>query len=92
MYPVHSPDAPPIVPDIKRYAYTAAGLLQYEGWASSAGNPQTSQPVWAIKQYTYDANNRLVVEQWANGSSQRDERLGQLLDPQLPVTRKDPSP
>jgi YD repeat-containing protein len=46
-------------------------LLQYEGWANSASNPQPSQPVWAIKQYTYDGNNRLVLEQWANGSSQR---------------------
>jgi YD repeat-containing protein len=70
-YPVHSPDAPPIVPDTKRYSYTATGLLQYEGWANSASNPQPSQPVWAIKQYTYDGNNRLVLEQWANGSSQR---------------------
>ena len=70
-YPVHSPDAPPIVPDTKRYSYSATGLLLYEGWAGSGGNPQTSQPVWAIKQYTYDSNNRLILEQWANGSSLR---------------------
>ena len=71
-YPVHSPDAPPIVPDTKRYSYDPnSGALLYEGWANAGNNPQTSQPVWAIKKYTYDGNGKLILEQWANGSSQR---------------------
>ena len=70
-YPVFSPQAPPVVPDTKAYAYNAAGLLQFEGWASSELDPQASHAVWAIKQYTYNANNQLVGEQWAGGSSAR---------------------
>jgi hypothetical protein len=53
------------------YSYTAAGSIQYEGWATSSLNPQPNQPVWAIKLYTYDANGRLIMEQWAGGSSAR---------------------
>ena len=69
-YPLFASGAPPAIPDTKRYAFNAAEQLQYEGWASSAINPQPNQAVWAIKMYTYSGTN-LVMEQWANGSSSR---------------------
>jgi hypothetical protein len=54
------------------YAYTAAGLLQYEGWANSVGNP-SAEPA-GLGDQTVHLRRQQQARFWSSGPADRLQR------------------
>ena len=57
-------------PYTQKFSYTAAGLLEYQGWAKPG--IATSVSHWRIVYYEYDGNGNQTSITWSDGNKEFD--------------------